>query len=218
MMGGDGRFWMIPPTTLLASPGRADGGGSAMVGSPGGSPNGGGGAASARATTGPASLFTAAAPPSARGAPVLMSGMFADGGGTGGVIAAGPVVVAGGATTAGVALGAGAASSFLLHPNDERAMGRADAVTTATMSEAVFMTCESIPRAFRSARLSRYPRSSGGIEPARSRRPPTRDSQPFCGFNTAISFLVSIASRCWQTWGMRRKVLETTPRHGERFR
>jgi len=67
----------------------------------------------------------------------------------------GAAVVGGGATTAAVALGAGAASSFLLHPNDDRATGRIEAATTATTSGAVFMTCESIPRAFRSARLSR---------------------------------------------------------------
>jgi hypothetical protein len=63
--------------------------------------------------------------------------------------------VGGGATTA-VALGTGGvASSFLLHPKDESTAGKTAAVMTATTSGAVFMTCESIPRAFRSARLSR---------------------------------------------------------------
>src|SRR5689334_15745124 len=120
MIGG-GRFWMMPPTTLAAIPGKAEGWGIAMVGMPGGNPTTGAAAASILAATTPASplALAVAAPASVRGAVVLMSGIAAEGC-TGMIgVAAAAAVVGGGATTAAPALGAGGASSFLLHPNEE---------------------------------------------------------------------------------------------------
>jgi hypothetical protein len=145
---------MIPPTTLLARPGKADGWGMAMVGIPGGNPKTGGAAASALATVIAASPLAAAAPESVRGPAVFRSGIVDDGWTGKSGAAVGAAVVGGGATAIAVALGAAGTSSFLLHPNDDSKAGSVAEVMTATTSGAVFMRSESIPSPFRSARLS----------------------------------------------------------------